>query len=184
MMIQTTILDNSSINKAINRISYEIVEKNKSIDNLCIIGIISRGDEIAKRISSKIFEIKNKQIPTGVLDITKFRDDSKNNSKNNSLSKIDFKIDDKHVILVDDVMYTCRSARAAIDAIISLGRPLKIQLAVLIDRGHKELPIKPDFVGKNIPTAKNQNVKVILNNSKKSYSCEKVIIEEISLKYE
>ena len=159
MELKRVILDNDGINRAIARISYEILEHNKGTDNICLIGMYTRGVDIANRIARKIFEIEGRLLPIGNLDITNFRDDKKEEIAIDK-SKIPFDIDDKKIILVDDVIFTGRSVRAAIDAIMQLGRPQKIELAVLIDRGHRELPIRADFVGKNLPTARTEKIKV------------------------
>ncbi|MDK2802422.1 MAG: bifunctional pyr operon transcriptional regulator/uracil phosphoribosyltransferase PyrR [Oscillospiraceae bacterium] len=161
MYRETVIIEENNIKKIINRISYEIIEKNKDIENICMLGIVSRGSDIAKRIGEKIKEIENINIDVGFLNINYFRDDNKKNDISNN-SIIEFDIEGKDVIIVDDVIFTCRTARAAIDAIISKGRPSSIQLAVLVDRGHKELPIKPDYIGKNIPTSKKEKIVVML----------------------
>lgn len=162
MTEKTLILDSKAMNRAIARISYEIIEHNKGVDNICIIGIISRGVEIANRIAQKIFEVENKQVDVGQLDITLHRDDKKVDGHVDQ-SHIDFSIENKKVVLVDDVIFTGRSVRAAIDALMARGRPLKIELAVLVDRGHRDLPIRADFVGKNLPTSKDEKVKVMVS---------------------
>lgn len=158
----TVILDEKAMNRAIARISYEIIENNKGVDNICLIGILSRGVEIAARIANKIFEVENKHVLIGQLDITAYRDDKKSDSKEDKEDKtqIDFEVFDRNVILVDDVIFTGRSVRAAIEAVMERGRPRRIELAVLIDRGHRELPIRADFVGKNLPTSRGEKVKV------------------------
>lgn len=153
------IMDDAAISRAIARISYEIVERNKGVDNICIVGIISRGAPIGKRIADKLGELEQTEVPFGTLDITPYRDDVSENIENEA-TEIDFSVTDKNVVVVDDVIFTGRSVRAAIDAIIKRGRPRSIQLAVLIDRGHRELPIRPDYVGKNLPTSHNEKVKV------------------------
>lgn len=162
MSIKTLILDNKAMNHAIARISYEIIERNKGVDDICIVGIISRGVEIANRVAQKIYEVENKKVDVGTLDITLHRDDRKAKDHVDQ-SEIDFLIENKKVILVDDVIYTGRSVRAAIDALMARGRPQKIQLAVLVDRGHRELPIRADFVGKNLPTSRDEKVKVMVS---------------------
>lgn len=159
MKKKAVILDECAIGRAITRITYEILEQNKGADSLCIIGIISRGAFIARRIADKISEIEGTHVECGEIDITPYRDD-KRKTADSDRTKINFDINDKSVILVDDVIYTGRSARAAIDAIIGRGRPRCIRLAVLIDRGHREIPIRPDFVGKNLPTSHEETVKV------------------------
>lgn len=163
MTEKTLIMDEKAMCRAIARISYEIIEHNKGVDNICIIGIISRGIEIAKRIAQKIYEVEGKKVCVGELDITSYRDDRKGKEQTEESidkSKLDFEIEDKKVVLVDDVIYTGRSVRAAIDALMDRGRPLMIELAVLVDRGHRELPIRADFVGKNLPTSRDENVRV------------------------
>ncbi len=153
------IMDEAAINRAIARISYEIIETNKGTANLCIIGILTRGIGLANRIAKKIKEIEGTIVPVGCLDITNFRDDIQAKNSDDK-SKIDFEIEDKIVVLVDDVIFTGRSVRAAFDALTKKGRPSKLELAVLVDRGHRELPIRADFIGKNLPTSRNEKVKV------------------------
>lgn len=160
MAEKALILDDKAMSRAVSRISYEIIERNKGADDLCIIGILRRGPEIAQRIASKIQQVEGKMVPVGYLDITPYRDDGRGGGKGNSY--IPFALDGKRLVLVDDVIYTGRSVRAAIDAIMAAGRPQCIQLAVLVDRGHRELPIRPDFVGKNLPTARDENVCVMI----------------------
>lgn len=163
METQTIILDQKAMARAIARISYEIIEHNKGIDNLCIVGIHSRGVELANRIGEKIFELEKRHVEIGEIDITSHRDDKKSKEAILLLkdkTHIDFSIEDKNVLLVDDVIFTGRSVRAAIDALMERGRPRRIELAVLIDRGHREIPIRPDFVGKNLPTSRGEKVRV------------------------
>ncbi|MGL5634960.1 MAG: bifunctional pyr operon transcriptional regulator/uracil phosphoribosyltransferase PyrR [Sarcina sp.] len=162
MKIKAMLLDENAIRRTLIRISHEIIEKNKGTDDIVLVGIKRRGYPIAERISKAIEKIENVKVPVASLDITLYRDDL---SKINELPKVkensfDVEITGKKVILVDDVLYTCRTVRAAIDALMDKGRPEVIELAVLVDRGHKELPIRADFVGKNIPTAKEEIVKV------------------------
>jgi pyrimidine operon attenuation protein/uracil phosphoribosyltransferase len=158
------ILDSKEIKRALTRIAHEIIEKNKGVENLCLIGIQKGGVILAERLAKLIETIEGKTIDVGALDITFYRDDL-NIKKEQPVVKstnITFPITDKTVILVDDVLFTGRSIRAAMDALIDFGRPAYIQLAVLIDRGHRELPIRADYVGKNIPTSFNDSVEVIL----------------------
>ncbi len=150
--------------RAIARITYEILERNKGTQDLCVIGIFSRGVALAKRIADKIAELEKENIPCGALDITAFRDDKKPVDMADR-TVIDFDISNKKVVIVDDVFYTGRSTRAAIDAIMGRGRPQSIQLAVLVDRGHRELPIRPDYVGKNLPTSREECVKVYVTET-------------------
>ena len=151
------IMDEKAMGRAINRIYYEIIERDKGAQDLCIIGIFSRGVELAARIAEKIQSIEQRQVPVGCLDITPYRDDQKK-YEGGPHTDISFPLDGKQVILVDDVIYTGRSARAAIDGILSMGRPKRIQLAVLIDRGHRELPLRADFIGKNVPTSREEEI--------------------------
>lgn len=156
------IMDAISLNRTLIRITHEILEKNKGSENLVIIGIRTRGAYLAERLVKKIAEIDKRQIPLGILDITLYRDDLTAIALQPIVHKteIPFDISGKKVILVDDVLYTGRTIRAALDALIDFGRPQEIQLAILIDRGHRELPIRADFVGKNIPTSPQEIVEV------------------------
>jgi len=167
MKEKVKILDQEGINRAITRIAHEIIEKNKGICGLSIVGIRNRGVHIARRIAEAIKKIEGNEIPTGALDITLYRDDLALASGQPLVRKteIDFDINDKNLVLVDDVLYTGRTIRAALDALIDFGRPKTIQLAVLVDRGHRELPIRADFVGKNIPTSNKESVEVRLQDA-------------------
>lgn len=164
MKEKAKILDQEGISRAIMRIAHEIVEKNKGTAGLCIVGIRNRGVYIAERIAGCIKKIEGADIPCGALDITLYRDDLALASGQPLVRKteIDFDINDRNLVLVDDVLYTGRTIRAALDALIDFGRPKSIQLAVLVDRGHRELPIRADFVGKNIPTSSKESVEVHL----------------------
>lgn len=158
------IVDGSSMQRALTRITYEIIEQNKGVENLVFVGIKTRGIYLAQRLAKRMEQLEGVKIPVGSLDITLYRDDRhvadhKIQPTVND-SDIDVDINDKHVILVDDVLFTGRTARAALDALMDIGRPKRISLAVLVDRGHRELPIRPDFVGKNIPTSLNETVHV------------------------
>ena len=175
MKIKTEILDEKGICRCIARISYEIIEKNKGVDSLCVIGILSRGAELAHRIADKIAEVEGKQVTVGLLDITPHRDDRTEIGAIPDRTEMHFDITGQKVILVDDVIFTGRSARAAIDAVMDRGRPQNIQLAVLIDRGHRELPIRADYVGKNVPTSIDEQVKVMV---KERDGSDKVLICE------
>lgn len=161
-MNKKIILDEKSMDRAITRISYEIIERNKGIDDICLIGLFSRGVEIVNRIAKKIYQVEGENVPVGWLDITNFRDDIKRKDNYCSKTQIPFDINEKKVIIVDDVIFTGRSVRSAIDALMDRGRPMLIQLAVLVDRGHRELPIRADFIGKNLPTSKTETVKVFV----------------------
>lgn len=155
------ILDDKAINRALTRISHEIIENNKGVKDLVILGIKTRGVPLAERIIEKIKTIENVNVPFGVLDITFYRDDLNQKSINPVVNKpLDIDVKDKTVILVDDVVYTGRTCRAALDAVMNAGRAKKIQFVALVDRGHRELPLSPDYVGKNVPTSKNEIVKV------------------------
>lgn len=158
------ILDEKAITRGITRISHEIIERNKGIQDVVLIGIKTRGVYIAQRIREAIEKFEGKLLDLGELDISLYRDDLEKISEEPIINgtKIDFDIKDKIVVLVDDVLYTGRTIRSALDAIIDMGRPKSIQLAILIDRGHKELPIRSDYVGKNVPTSKNEIVSVKL----------------------
>ncbi len=161
------ILDQEGIHRAITRIAHEIIEKNKGSLGLCIVGVRNRGVYIAQRIAACIKQIEGVDVLTGALDITLYRDDLALAAGQPLVRKteIDFDINDKNLVLVDDVLYTGRTIRAALDAIIDFGRPKSIQLAVLVDRGHRELPIRADFVGKNTPTSKKEFVEVYLRET-------------------
>ncbi len=156
------ILDSAAMRRAISRISYEILERNRGAESLCVVGICSRGEQLAQRIASRLSEIEQVEIPVGALDITKFRDDGKTEEEPDHRTDMPFSVQDKNIVLVDDVMYTGRSVRAAIDALMEMGRPRTIQLAVLVDRGHRELPIRADYVGKNLPTSHAEEVRVLV----------------------
>jgi pyrimidine operon attenuation protein/uracil phosphoribosyltransferase len=161
MKQKTEIMDEKALDRALTRISHEIIEKNKGVEEVVLLGIHTRGVPLANRLAGKIKAIEGIMLPVGMVDITKYRDDDKK-SIFNSKQEINFDITNKKVILVDDVLYTGRSVRAAMDAIVNLGRPKTIQLAVLVDRGHRELPIRADFVGKNVPTSKEEIVVVMV----------------------
>ena len=152
---KNVIMDADAMRRAIVRISHEIIEKNKGVENVVLVGIRTRGVPIAERIANTIERIENAKVPVGMLDITLYRDDLSTLAYNPIVhgTEIDLDLTGKVVILVDDVLYTGRTIRAALDAIIDMGRPRAIQLAVLIDRGHRELPIRADFAGKNVPTS-------------------------------
>ncbi len=166
MKQKAVIMDEKAIGRALTRISHEIIEKNKGIENCVLVGIKTRGIYIAQRLAERIEKIEGSKVPVGEVDITLYRDDVlKKESNNEPLFEgifVETDLNEKIVVLVDDVLYTGRTVRAAMDAIMDRGRPSKIELAVLIDRGHRELPISPDFVGKNVPTARMENVLVEL----------------------
>ena len=163
-MEKAKVLDKEAMERALTRIAHEILERNKGVGDLCLVGIRNRGVFIANRLAESIKRIEGKVVPVGVLDITLYRDDLTMISTHPVVHKteIDFDINDKTLILVDDVLYTGRTVRAALDALIDFGRPKSIQLAVLVDRGHRELPIRADYTGKNIPTSNKETVEVRL----------------------
>ena len=164
MKDKAIIMDESAIKRAVTRIAHEIIEKNKGTDDLVLIGIQRRGVPLAKMIAQKIMEVEGKDVPVGILDITFYRDDLSLLSEHPVVNgtEINFSVVDKKVVLVDDVLYTGRTVRAAIEAIMDLGRPKMIQLAILVDRGHRELPIRADYAGKNVPTSRNEIINVKL----------------------
>lgn len=165
MKEKAQLMDEKAIGRAITRISHEIIERNKGIEDVVLVGIKTRGVPIADRIGKKIQQIEGASVNTGEVDITLYRDDLKKIDVDPVIngSNVQFSIDDKIVILVDDVLYTGRTVRSALDAIIDIGRPKAIQLAVLVDRGHRELPIRADYVGKNVPTSKGEIISVKLS---------------------
>lgn len=160
------VMDADRMSRTLTRIAHEILERNRGLDELALVGIRRRGVPLAKRIAQAIRGINGHEVPTGTLDITLYRDDLMRHAVGSQpvirRTEIPFSIDDKRILLVDDVLYTGRTIRAALDALIEFGRPKSIQLIVLVDRGHRELPIKADYVGKNLPTSSNQSVQVHL----------------------
>ncbi len=158
------IIDASGMRRALTRIAHEIIEKNKGTDNLVLVGIRTRGVPLAERLAAKVKEIEGVDLPVGVLDITLYRDDLSTVAEQPIVHQTEIPLDitDKQIVLVDDVLFTGRTVRAAMDALIDLGRPQAIQLAIMVDRGHRELPIRADFVGKNMPTSKREVVDVNL----------------------
>lgn len=162
---KNVIMDSEAIRRALVRIAHEIIEKNKGVEDVVIVGIRTRGVPLAQRIAPEINAIENCEMTVGMLDITLYRDDLSTLGYNPVVhgTDINFDLSGKHVVLVDDVLYTGRTIRAALDAVIDMGRPKTIQLAVLVDRGHKELPIRADYVGKNVPTSQKETIEVVLN---------------------
>lgn len=162
MDIKAKLVDEKGMQRIITRFSHEILERNKGAKNLVLIGMRTRGEFLANRIFESISAIEGMKLPLGVLDVTLYRDDFRVRIKQPqvSVSNITFDINEKNVILIDDVLYTGRTVRAALNALMEFGRPATIQLCVLVDRGHRELPIKADYIGKNIPTSINEGVKV------------------------
>ncbi|MEW6546189.1 MAG: bifunctional pyr operon transcriptional regulator/uracil phosphoribosyltransferase PyrR [Bacillota bacterium] len=161
------IMDEEAMRRAITRIAHEILEKNKGTEGLVLVGIRRRGVPLAERLAQQIEAIEGRRVPVGSLDITLYRDDLTLRSDHPVVhrTEVPFGLQGKKVVLVDDVLFTGRTVRAAMDAIMDLGRPCLIQLAVLIDRGHRELPIRADYVGKNVPTSRRENVKVKLRET-------------------
>jgi pyrimidine operon attenuation protein/uracil phosphoribosyltransferase len=172
-------MDADRIGRTLTRIAHEIVERNKGIEDVALIGVRRRGVPIAKRIARSLREITGQDLPTGALDITLYRDDLMRHVVGPQpvvrRTEIPFSIDERRILLVDDVLYTGRTTRAALDALIDFGRPRSIQLIVLVDRGHRELPIKADYVGKNLPTAPDESVQVRLQETD---GVDEVILEQ------
>lgn len=162
MKIRTKVVDGQGLDRILTRIAHEILEKNKGSQNLILMGMRTRGEFLARRIQNKLKTIDGADLPLGVLDVTLYRDDFRMRIKQPevSVSDITFDLNENHIILVDDVLYTGRTVRSAMNAIMDLGRPDSIQLCILVDRGHRELPIRADYVGKNIPTSLNEEIKV------------------------
>lgn len=161
---EKVILDAAAVDRALTRMAHEIVERNRGLGRLALVGIRTRGAYLAERLREKIAGIEGEKPPTGVVDITLYRDDLGRARQQPVVkgTEIPFPVDDLQVVLVDDVLYTGRTVRAALDALVDLGRPRRVQLAVLVDRGHRELPIRADFVGKNLPTSRSESVRVRL----------------------
>ncbi len=159
------VVDAMAMQRALTRITYEIIERNRGIGNLVLIGVKTRGVFLADRIASRLHQLEDTVVPVGQLDVSGYRDDISNPEPTTkaAISNLNTSVTDKKVVLVDDVLFTGRTIRAAMDAIMDLGRPNSINLAVLVDRGHRELPIRADFVGKNIPTAQNERIQVSVN---------------------
>ncbi len=176
---KTVIMDEDKIRRSLTRVAHEIIEKNKGTDDLVLIGIRSRGVPLAHRLNDIIEQIEGQKVITGIIDITLYRDDLSTLAEQPVLNKteIAFDLKGKNVVLVDDVLYTGRTVRAALDAMADLGRAKTVQLAVLIDRGHKELPIRADFIGKNVPTSKTEVIAVLL---KETDGVDEVVIQERS----
>jgi len=165
--MKTIVLDADALRRTVNRLSHEVVEKNKGVQNVVLVGIRTRGEFLAHRVAKKIDEIENINVQVGVLDITLYRDDLRGRLDQPELksTEILFDIRGKIIVLIDDVLFTGRTIRSALNALMDLGRPSEIQLLVLVDRGHRELPIKADFVGKNVPTARDQEVQVSMTEA-------------------
>lgn len=161
--VKSVVMDAAEIERSLTRIAHQILETNRGAANLALVGIVTRGDLLAKRLADKIEEIEGTKVPLGSLDISFYRDDYLTMfAPEIHETRIDFALDGKDIVLVDDVLYTGRTIRAALDAIMDLGRPSTVQLAVLVDRGHRELPIRADYVGKNVPSSRDENVRLFL----------------------
>jgi pyrimidine operon attenuation protein / uracil phosphoribosyltransferase len=160
-------MDEAEIRRAVTRIAHEILERNKGASDVVLVGIAARGDDLARRLAGELARIEGTEVPVGVLDITFYRDDIGLRAEAPEVheTRIGFDVTGCTVVLVDDVLYTGRTVRAAMDAVVDFGRPHAIQLAVLVDRGHRELPIRADYVGKNVPTRKDELVKVMLKET-------------------
>ncbi|MBR1729515.1 MAG: bifunctional pyr operon transcriptional regulator/uracil phosphoribosyltransferase PyrR [Selenomonadaceae bacterium] len=176
---KAVLMEAEDVRRALSRIAHEIVERNKGIEDVILVGIRTRGVPIADRLAREIYDIENKKIPVGILDITLYRDDlSTLPAPEVRSTELPFDINGKIIVLVDDVIYTGRTIRSALDAIMDIGRPKTIQLAVLIDRGHRELPISADFVGKIVPTSKQESVSVKIDTVD---GIDKVVIREVQV---
>lgn len=164
MKIRSKVIDQAGFKRTLTRLAHEILERNKGAETIALVGIRTRGEFLAKRLALKIKEIEEKEVQIGCLDITLYRDDLRKRLEQPVLkgTEISFDVTDKNIILIDDVLFTGRTVRAALDELMDLGRPATIQLAVMVDRGHRELPIKADFVGKNIPTAAGEEIRVLM----------------------
>lgn len=164
MKLKSQLMDEQGMNRALMRISHEIAEKNRGVENVVLVGIRRRGEPIAAIIAENIRKIEGREVPCGSVDISFYRDDLSRVSESPVIRKLElpFDVNDRVVVLTDDVLYTGRTARAAIEAVFACGRPRSIQFAVLVDRGHRELPIRADYVGKNVPTAKSELIEVRL----------------------
>lgn len=161
------VLDAPQVQRALARIAHEIVERNKGVDGLGIVGIRSRGDYLARRLQREVARLEGADVPCGAIDVTLYRDDITRGADHHlvQITEIPWEVDGRTILIVDDVLFTGRTVRAALDALMDFGRPKAIQLAVLVDRGHRELPIRADYVGKNLPTQRTENVRVRLTES-------------------
>jgi len=177
MQAKAEILDETGVRRALVRIAHEILERNQGLADLVLVGLRSRGDHIARRLAASLREIEGTAVPVGAMDVTLYRDDLAHarHWPQVQRTEIPFSIEGRTVVLVDDVLFTGRSVRAALDSLMDFGRPRSIQLAVLIDRGHRELPIRADYVGKNVPTARREDVRVLLRETD---GADRVVIAE------
>lgn len=160
---EVSIFETGDIERTLKRLAHELIEFNQGVDDVVLLGIVTRGKHLAERVGKLLFELEGKQVPLGYLDVTLYRDDTGQTFKPASESYVPVELTGKKVVLIDDVIFSGRSVRAALDALNGYGRPASVQLMVLLDRGHRELPIRPDFVGKNIPTSRHERVFVQLN---------------------
>jgi pyrimidine operon attenuation protein/uracil phosphoribosyltransferase len=169
MADNTVILDGNGVRRALTRIAHEVLERNKGVEDLVLVGIRTGGVHLAHELGARIAEIEGVAVPVGAVDITMYRDDIKGHSSHLPVGKTDmpFSLEGKKVVLVDDVLFTGRTIRAAMDALMDQGRPSCIQLAVLVDRGHRDLPIRADFVGRNVPTSRSENINVVFDAANK-----------------
>lgn len=167
MKVKSQVLDPAGFERTLTRLAHEILERNKGSETIVIVGIVTRGEHLARRLAARIQDIEHRELQIGFIDITLYRDDLRGKLSQPVLrgTDIHFDLTGKDIILVDDVLYTGRTVRAALDELVDLGRPATIQLAVLVDRGHRELPIKADYVGKNIPTARAEQVRVLMKET-------------------
>ena len=164
--VKSIVIDGQEIERCLTRIAHQILETNHGAENLALVGIVTRGDVLAHRLAQKIREIEGAEVGLGSLDISFYRDDFLTNmSPEIHATDIPFDMDGKNIVLVDDVLYTGRTIRAALDAVMDLGRPARVELAVLVDRGHRELPIRADFVGKNVPSSRDESVRLFLQET-------------------
>lgn len=180
MKVLQNILDEGGFDRMISRLAHEILERNQGTGALVVIGLRTRGEFVAQRLAAKLAAIEGDAVPTGVLDVTLYRDDVRNHLRQPEVRATDiaFDISDRNVVLVDDVLFTGRTVRSALNALIDLGRPRTIQLVVLVDRGHREIPIRADFIGKNVPTSRGQEVRVRLREVDGDDAIDLVSIEE------
>ena len=170
---KAVIMDETAVNRAMTRIAHEILERNEGCEDLALVGIVTRGDLLAKKLAEEIKEIEGVDVPLGSLDISFYRDDvSRAIAPVLHSTNIPFNVDERDIILVDDVLYTGRTIRSALDALIDYGRPKTVQLAVMVDRGHRELPIRADYVGKNVPSSRDEDVRVNIKPSDDTTSVE------------
>jgi pyrimidine operon attenuation protein/uracil phosphoribosyltransferase len=163
--LKATVMDGEAVRRCLSRIAHEIVERNHGVDGLALVGILSKGDHLARRLALKLRELEGTDVPVGALDVSRHRDDLELRRPAEHRPSEMPNVDKLTVVLVDDVLYHGRTIRAALDALLEFGRPRSVQLAVLVDRGHRELPIRPDYVGKNVPTSESERIEVLLEET-------------------